>query len=192
MSSGPSHRRVFRFRIVDLLLLLAGVAVSISLYISAKRLSATRYAQRGLRSELRIVDGVPDAVGIRCYWLDDGTVLTRSQVTLLKVAVVVQVTALAAVAVWVYRRFRLWARLSIRSVVLSILGMVLLYIQYASVPLDSPVVSSIAYFLAWLVPGASLGYDLGRSRDGIAIGALIGALLGGLLLLWLMQPVARE
>lgn len=192
MSSERDHQKPFRFKVADLLLLLACVAVPISLCISVEKLIEILYASGGLRSEIRMVDGAPDAVGIRYYRLDDGTILTNSQVPLLKVALVIQVLALVAIGVWVYRRFRLRERLTIRSVLLSILGMVLLYSLYVSVPLDSMVVSSIVYFLAWLAPGASLGYDLCRSRRGITIGLLVGAWLCGLLLLWLMQPVARE
>ncbi len=191
MSSGSSHRRVFRFKIADLLLVIACIAVSISLYISAKRYIGTRNAYRGLGSEIRIVDGVPNAVCIQTYCLRDGTVLTESQVTLLKVALVVEASALVAIAVWVYRRFFRLTKLSIRSVLLSILGVTLLYVLYVSVPL-APMVALIGYFSAWLLPSASLGYDLCRSRRGIFIGLLIGASLAGLLLLWLMQPVARE
>lgn len=192
MSSGSSHRRVFRFKVADLLLLLACVAVPISLCASVEKLGEILHASRGLRSEIRIVDGVPDAVAIRYYRLDDGTTLTNSQVSLLKVALVVQVVAMVAIGVWGCRRFRLRSRLSIRSRLLVILGMVLLCALVASVPLDSMFVASVVYFSAWLLPGASLGYDLCRSRRGIVIGLLVGALLGGLLLLWLIRPVVRE
>ena len=63
---------------------------------------------------------------------------------------------------------------------------------YKSIPFDTLIIPCIAYFLAWIVPGASFAADFWPRRTGVLLGGTIAALVGGLLLLWLMQPIPRE
>jgi hypothetical protein len=86
--------------------------------------------------------------------------------------------------------FRL--QFGIRSLLLLMLSVAIICKIYSAIPLDSLFVPGLAYFAAWIIPGASFGFDLRRSSRGAAWGAIIATVFGGLLLFWLMQPVPRE
>ena len=51
-------------------------------------------------------------------------------------------------------------------------------------------ISILAWFVAWILPAASIGYDFNRSRTGATNGAIAGGLIGVfvLALLFAMLP----
>ena len=83
-------------------------------------------------------------------------------------------------------------RYSIRSILLLTAGVAILCTLYSLIPYDSVIAPSIVYFLTWIIPFASVGYDVYRSRKGLKLGGMVGALLGGVLYIWQGWPVPRE
>ncbi|PHS17699.1 MAG: hypothetical protein COA78_02955 [Blastopirellula sp.] len=81
---------------------------------------------------------------------------------------------------------------SIRSLLSVTAGVAVLCMLYRAIPLESLVASSIIYFLAWIIPGISLGYDMKPSRNGLIIGGLIGLFAGAFLLILIPHSVPRE
>jgi hypothetical protein len=108
MSSASDRRRGFRFSVASLLVLVAAIAVAISLCISTARLFQTLEATTVLGSEIRIIDGKPNAVCVPVSMLKDGTVVPNWHATSLKIALAIQVLVLVAIAYYLYRQVRPW------------------------------------------------------------------------------------
>lgn len=106
MSSTSKRRRGFRFSVAGLMVFVASIAVATSLYVSSLRLRQTLNAFPALGSEIRIVDGKPNAVGIRIYMLKDGTIVPARNATALRIAMAIQVLVLVAIAYYLYRQVR--------------------------------------------------------------------------------------
>jgi hypothetical protein len=193
MSSKPDHRPVFRFRIADLLLVVASLAVLLSLCISLNRLYESGDAQEGLGSRLRMVDGQPEAVGAYVLIFEDGTVLfTRKQsyVASLKKSFSAQILVLFALVFWLHRRFhqRGKPQVSLRSLGMIMASVVAFCLDAGLTPLDLDVASGVSEFMFYLslllllAAGASLGYDALPTWAGIALGLLVGLVMATLAL----------
>jgi hypothetical protein len=81
------------------------------------------------------------------------------------------------------RRNDVRLKVNIRSLLFLTTGIAALCKLYRSVPFGSLAVPIVVYFLAWVVPGASIGFDNWPCRKGLIVGGIVGAVLGGLILL---------
>ena len=64
--------------------------------------------------------------------------------------------------------------------------------MFAQIPYDTNFWPFVTIVAAWVIPSASIGYDVSPTRRGLLVGAITGLSIGVLMFLWLSRPVIRE
>lgn len=83
-------------------------------------------------------------------------------------------------------------RFSIRSLLVLTSSVAALCSVYRQIPLDSVIWPTAIYFVAWISPFASVGFDITPARRGLLTGGIAGLIVGALVLICLMQPEVRD
>lgn len=116
MSPNPDHRPSVQFSVAALLAVFAGIAAALGICMTLAELENAGSTHAGWTSEIRTIDGTPNAVQVPArVSTDTGRVISRWYLNSLFAALVIEIVTLIAVVTYLVKRSKRRRRDALKS-----------------------------------------------------------------------------